>query len=157
MSLWRKAWPLIWTNLTPLHLRMLCTKFGWNWPSGYEEDIKILLIVLSISNTLDYKSTNFQVATTVSLPGPYKLIGGLIIHLNQGHFCTLSPLSLTRVHLAIINSSSPGLSRFQLYLLLVEVFILGGLGVTGRSKLLGPAMAGVHIFFRRRFQFHNIY
>ena len=27
-----------WTNLNPLHPRMLCVKFGWNWPSGSEED-----------------------------------------------------------------------------------------------------------------------
>ena len=24
----------IWTNLNPHHPRMLCAKFGWNWPSG---------------------------------------------------------------------------------------------------------------------------
>ena len=27
----------IWTNLNPLYLRMLCAKFGWNWPSGSGE------------------------------------------------------------------------------------------------------------------------
>ena len=26
-----------WTNLNPLHPRMLCAKFGWDWPSGSEE------------------------------------------------------------------------------------------------------------------------
>ena len=29
----KRAGPLIWTNLTPLHPRMLCSKFGWKWPS----------------------------------------------------------------------------------------------------------------------------
>ena len=29
-----RAWPFIWTNLNPLYPRMLCAKFGWNWPSG---------------------------------------------------------------------------------------------------------------------------
>ena len=24
-----------WTNLTPFHTRMICAKFGWNWPSGF--------------------------------------------------------------------------------------------------------------------------
>ena len=33
-----KNWPLIWTNLNPLHPRSLCAKFGWNWPSGSGED-----------------------------------------------------------------------------------------------------------------------
>ena len=32
----------IWTNLNPLHPRMLCTMFGWNWPSGSgEEDANV--------------------------------------------------------------------------------------------------------------------
>ena len=31
-------WPFIWRNLNPLHPRMHCAKFGWNWPSGYGED-----------------------------------------------------------------------------------------------------------------------
>ena len=36
--LMEKGGPFIWTNLNPLHPRMLCAKFGWNWPSGFEED-----------------------------------------------------------------------------------------------------------------------
>ena len=32
------AWPFIWTNLNPLHPRMFCAKFGWNWPSGSGEE-----------------------------------------------------------------------------------------------------------------------
>ena len=31
---WKKTGPFVWTNLNPLHPRMLCAKFGWNWPSG---------------------------------------------------------------------------------------------------------------------------
>ena len=42
ISPWKKAGPFIWTNLNPLHPRMLCAKFGWNWPSGSgEEDFLI--------------------------------------------------------------------------------------------------------------------
>ena len=33
----KKGGPFIWTNLNPLHPRMLCAKFGWNWPSGSGE------------------------------------------------------------------------------------------------------------------------
>ena len=33
-----RAGPSIWTNLNPLHPRMLCAKFGWNWPSGSGEE-----------------------------------------------------------------------------------------------------------------------
>ena len=42
ISPWKRAGPFIWTNLNPLHPRMLCAKFGWNWRSGFEEeDFKI--------------------------------------------------------------------------------------------------------------------
>ena len=38
ISPWKRAGPFIWTNLNPLHLKMLCAKFGWNWPTGSEEE-----------------------------------------------------------------------------------------------------------------------
>ena len=38
ISPWKRAEPSIWTNLNPLHPRMLCAKFGWNWPSGSGEE-----------------------------------------------------------------------------------------------------------------------
>ena len=31
----------IWTNLNPLHLKMFCAKFGWNWLSDSGENILI--------------------------------------------------------------------------------------------------------------------
>ena len=34
----KRAGPFIWTNLNPLYPRMLCAKFGWNWPSGSGEE-----------------------------------------------------------------------------------------------------------------------
>ena len=37
ISPWKRAGPFIWTNLNPLHPRMLCAKFGGNWPSGSGE------------------------------------------------------------------------------------------------------------------------
>ena len=38
ISPWKRAGPFIWTNLNPLYPRMLCAKFGWNWPSGSGEE-----------------------------------------------------------------------------------------------------------------------
>ena len=38
ISPWKKAVPFIWTNMIPLHPRMLCAEFGWNWPSGTGEE-----------------------------------------------------------------------------------------------------------------------
>ena len=28
----KRTWSFIWTNMKPLHPKMLCTKLGWNWP-----------------------------------------------------------------------------------------------------------------------------
>ena len=33
-----KGGAIIWRNLNPLHPKMHCAKFGWNWPSGSEEE-----------------------------------------------------------------------------------------------------------------------
>ena len=38
ISPWKRVVSLIWTNLNLLHPRMLCAKFGWNWPSGSGEE-----------------------------------------------------------------------------------------------------------------------
>ena len=38
ISPWKRAGPFIWTNLNPLHPRMLCAKFCWNWPSSSGEE-----------------------------------------------------------------------------------------------------------------------
>ena len=38
ISPWKRAGPFIWTDLNPLHLRMLCAKFRWKWPSGSGEE-----------------------------------------------------------------------------------------------------------------------
>ena len=34
----KRVGPFFWTNLNLLHPRILCAKFGWNWPSGSGED-----------------------------------------------------------------------------------------------------------------------
>ena len=39
ISLCKKALPFIWTKLNPLHLKMICAKVGWNWPSGAGKEI----------------------------------------------------------------------------------------------------------------------
>ena len=38
ISPWKRVGPFIWINLNPYHTRMLCAKFGWNWPSGSGEE-----------------------------------------------------------------------------------------------------------------------
>ena len=34
----KRVGPFIWLKLNPLHPRMLCAKFGWNWLSGSGEE-----------------------------------------------------------------------------------------------------------------------
>ena len=38
ISPWKRTGPFIWINLNSHHPRMLCAKFGWNWPSGSGEE-----------------------------------------------------------------------------------------------------------------------
>ena len=51
ISPWKRAWPFIWTHLNPLYPRMLCAKFGWNWPcgSGEEDFFKLQQCIFTIS------------------------------------------------------------------------------------------------------------
>ena len=37
ISPWKRVGSFIWTNLNPLHPRMHCAKFGWNWHSASGE------------------------------------------------------------------------------------------------------------------------
>ena len=41
ISPWKRAGHFIWINLNPLHPRMLCAKFGWNWLIGSREEDEI--------------------------------------------------------------------------------------------------------------------
>ena len=42
ISPWKRAGPFFWTKLNPLHLGILCAKYGWNWLScPAEEDFLI--------------------------------------------------------------------------------------------------------------------
>ena len=34
ISPWKRVKPFVWTNLNPLHPRIHCAEFGWNWSSG---------------------------------------------------------------------------------------------------------------------------
>jgi hypothetical protein len=40
ISPWRGAIQFLWTNLNPLHPRMICAKFGYNWSSGSGEEVE---------------------------------------------------------------------------------------------------------------------
>ena len=38
ISPWNRTKPFIWTNLNPLHPKMIYAKFGWNLPSSSGEE-----------------------------------------------------------------------------------------------------------------------
>jgi hypothetical protein len=40
ISPWRGAIQFLWTNLNPLHARMICAKFGYNWSIGSGEEVE---------------------------------------------------------------------------------------------------------------------
>ena len=53
ISTLKRAGSFIWTNLNPLHPRMLCAKFGWNWPCGsWREDFKFHTCIFVFLNYL---------------------------------------------------------------------------------------------------------
>lgn len=41
ISLWKRAWPFIFTHLNSFHYRMCCAKFAWNWRSASGEEVRI--------------------------------------------------------------------------------------------------------------------
>ena len=66
ISPWKRVWPFIQRNMNPYHPRMLCAKFGKNWPSGSGEEYF-------------YKLVN-----VISLFRNYLLLEkGMALHLNK--------------------------------------------------------------------------
>ena len=53
---WKRAWPFIWPNMNPLHPRLLCAKFGWNWHSGSREEYENLKSIIDGRTTDDRRS-----------------------------------------------------------------------------------------------------
>ena len=51
ISPWKRAWPLICTNLNSIHLRMLSVKYGWKWSScSGEEDENVKVYRRTMDN-----------------------------------------------------------------------------------------------------------
>ena len=58
ISPWKRTGPLIWTNLSPHHPRILCAKFGWNLPSGSGEDfLNFVNVFLLFGNYLPMENS----------------------------------------------------------------------------------------------------
>ena len=78
-------WFFIWTNLNPLHLRMLCAKFGWNWPSGSgEEEIFNLVNVFSLfRNYLPLEKVGAFHLNKLESPSPKDALSQVWLKLTQ--------------------------------------------------------------------------
>ena len=70
ISPWKRAGPVIWTNLNPLHPRMLCAKFGWNWPSGSGEDFNFVNVLLLFCNYLPLEKGGALHLNKLKSPSP---------------------------------------------------------------------------------------
>ena len=53
-----KSVSFIWTNLNPLHTRMLCVKFGCNWQSGSWEEVENVKIYRQTDRRSDGQTTD---------------------------------------------------------------------------------------------------
>ena len=72
---WKRVEPFVRIQLDPLHPRMLCNKFGKNWPSGSGED--------DFSNLLMY----FRYFVIISpRKRKYPFISINLNHFTQGYF-----------------------------------------------------------------------
>ena len=72
ISLWKRTWPFIWTNLNSLHPRMLCDMFGWNWPTGSgEDDFKILSMYFCYFVIISPWKRTSPFSEQTWIPGPF--------------------------------------------------------------------------------------
>ena len=77
-----RAWLFIWTNLNPLHPRMLCTMFGWNWLSGSDEEVK----------SLKSLQTNWQIDRQQVIRKAHLSVHSGDVKFYQQHSCCLFKL-----------------------------------------------------------------
>ena len=52
ISHWRRAWPFIYTNVNSCHPRILCARFGWNWPEVLEKIFRFVNIFTLFYNNV---------------------------------------------------------------------------------------------------------
>ena len=90
ISPWKRAGPFIWTNWNPLHPRMLCAKFSWNWPSGSGEEY--------FSNSSMYFHNFVIISSCISIRA-WPFIWTNLNHFTQGCFV----LSLVKINSVVLE------------------------------------------------------
>lgn len=76
-SPWKRAWPFVLTNVTnfnTLYQKMVCARFGWNWPSGSREEVKILKS-LQTDRLIRIGHLRFQLRWALKLEIKHKIYG----------------------------------------------------------------------------------
>ena len=73
ISPWNRTGPFISTNLNPLHPRMHCAKFGWNWPCGSGEEDFFLMYFRYFLIIFPWKRTGSFIWTKLILLHPRML------------------------------------------------------------------------------------
>ena len=68
--------------VTPTHFRMLCAKFGWNWPSGSGEEDITWKVYDNYNINDDGKRTNFDQKSSLE-PLAQVSSKGVALHLNN--------------------------------------------------------------------------
>ena len=70
---WKRAGLFIWTNLDSLHPRMLCVKFGWNWPRGSGEKdffLNFVNVYLPFHNYIPLEKSGALHLNKLEFPSP---------------------------------------------------------------------------------------
>ena len=94
LSPWKRTGHFIWTNLNPLHSRMLYVKFGWNWPScSGEEDESVKSLQRQrrqrIKLTWAFGSDELKTERIIGFITGYKILPKVYTEafLNRAVFC----------------------------------------------------------------------
>ena len=120
-------WPIIWTTWNPLYPRMLCAKFGWNWPSGSGKDHFLktfhhFVIISPWKRTGPFIWTDLVLNMQVCFVRNFVEIGPVVLEKKINVFslfCNYLPLEKGR---ALHLCSSPKNALCQVWLKLVQWF-----------------------------------
>ena len=136
ISPWKRAGPLIWTNLNHLHTWMHCAKFGWNWASGSGQEVffNIVNFFLLFRNYLSLIKGGALIWTKLNTLHPRMLCARLGWNWQSGsgeeNFLKVFWLFVRKkrqekgltLHLNKIESSSPKDALCQVLLKLAKCF-----------------------------------
>ena len=99
----RIEWFFTRANLNPLHQRMLCAKFNWNWPSGSGEEIfNLINVILLFHNYLPLEKGRALQLNKLEFPSPKDALCQIWLKLAQ-RFWRRKMLSKYDHYFAIIS------------------------------------------------------